>query len=133
MIAVAWYPERCIHSARCVAGLPGVSDPARKPWVDLKGHSADEIAAVAQRCPSGALQLRRKDTTGRRGPSEQPEAAYQGGRNTDPASGEQGRQQSSAQGAALLGHGQLLLHLERCTACREWRRLDQSGVAGPAG
>jgi uncharacterized Fe-S cluster protein YjdI/CDGSH-type Zn-finger protein len=60
-IAVAWYPDRCIHSARCVAGLPDVFDPGRKPWILLEGHSADEIAAVVQRCPAGALQYRRKD------------------------------------------------------------------------
>src|SRR5919202_523425 len=60
-IEVAWYPERCIHSARCVAGLPDVFDPGRKPWVVLEGHSADEIAAVVQRCPTGALHYRRKD------------------------------------------------------------------------
>jgi uncharacterized Fe-S cluster protein YjdI/CDGSH-type Zn-finger protein len=60
-IAVAWYPERCIHSARCVAGLPDVFDPGRKPWVVLEGHSADEIAAVVQRCPTGALHFRRND------------------------------------------------------------------------
>jgi uncharacterized Fe-S cluster protein YjdI/CDGSH-type Zn-finger protein len=60
-IAVEWYPERCIHSGRCVAGLPDVFDPARKPWVDPAGHSADEIAAVIQNCPTGALHFRRKD------------------------------------------------------------------------
>jgi uncharacterized Fe-S cluster protein YjdI/CDGSH-type Zn-finger protein len=60
-IEVDWYPERCIHSARCVAGLPDVFDPKRKPWVDLKGHSGDEIAAVVQRCPTVALHFRRKD------------------------------------------------------------------------
>jgi uncharacterized Fe-S cluster protein YjdI/CDGSH-type Zn-finger protein len=60
-IAVAWYPERCIHSARCVAGLPDVFDPGRKPWVVPEGHSADEIAVVVQRCPTGALHFQRKD------------------------------------------------------------------------
>jgi len=60
-IAVAWYPERCIHSARCIAGLPDVFDPGRKPWVVLEGHTADEIAAVVQRCPTGALHFSRKD------------------------------------------------------------------------
>jgi uncharacterized Fe-S cluster protein YjdI/CDGSH-type Zn-finger protein len=60
-IAVDWYPERCIHSARCVADLPDVFDPRRKPWIELGSHSADQLAAVVERCPSGALHYRRKD------------------------------------------------------------------------
>jgi uncharacterized Fe-S cluster protein YjdI len=60
-IAVAWFPERCIHSARCIAGLPDVFDPRRRPWVVPDGHTADEIAAVVQRCPTGALHFRRTD------------------------------------------------------------------------
>jgi uncharacterized Fe-S cluster protein YjdI/CDGSH-type Zn-finger protein len=60
-IAVDWYPERCIHSARCVAGLPDVFDPRRKPWIVLEDHTADQIAAVVERCPTGALHYRRKD------------------------------------------------------------------------
>ena len=60
-IAVAWYPERCVHSARCIAGLPDVFDPGRKPWVVLEGHTADEIAAVVQHCPTGALHFSRRD------------------------------------------------------------------------
>jgi uncharacterized Fe-S cluster protein YjdI/CDGSH-type Zn-finger protein len=60
-IAVDWYPERCIHSARCVAGLPDVFDPRRKPWIELWDHSADQLAAVVERCPTGALHYRRKD------------------------------------------------------------------------
>jgi uncharacterized Fe-S cluster protein YjdI/CDGSH-type Zn-finger protein len=63
-IAVDWYPERCIHSGRCVAGLPDVFDPGRRPWIAPGGHSADEIAAVVQHCPSGALHVRRKDGGG---------------------------------------------------------------------
>jgi uncharacterized Fe-S cluster protein YjdI len=61
-IAVAWYPERCLHTARCIMGLPDVFDPRRRPWIVLEGHTADEIAAVVERCPRGhargALPLR---------------------------------------------------------------------------
>jgi uncharacterized Fe-S cluster protein YjdI/CDGSH-type Zn-finger protein len=60
-IAVEWYPERCLHTARCIAGLPDVFDPRRRPWIVLEGHTADEIAEVVQRCPTGALHFRRLD------------------------------------------------------------------------
>ena len=60
-IAVEWYPERCLHTARCIAGLPDVFDPRRRPWIVLDGHTADEIAEVVQRCPTGALHFRRLD------------------------------------------------------------------------
>jgi CDGSH-type Zn-finger protein/uncharacterized Fe-S cluster protein YjdI len=68
-IAVDWFPERCIHSARCALGLPDVFDPKRRPWIMLDGQpgeqpagrTADEIAAVVARCPTGALHVRRKD------------------------------------------------------------------------
>ena len=60
-IAIGWYPERCLHTARCIAGLPDVFDPRRRPWIVPEGHTADEIAAVVQRCPTGALQYERLD------------------------------------------------------------------------
>lgn len=59
---------RCIHAARCSHGLPQVFDPKRKPWVAPDEASADELAEVVARCPSGALTLERKDG----GPAEAP-------------------------------------------------------------
>ena len=32
-IAVYWKPEYCIHTARCLQGLPQVFDVRRRPWV----------------------------------------------------------------------------------------------------
>ena len=60
-IAIAWYPKRCIHAARCIAGLPDVFDPRRQPWVMLGDHTADDLAEIVQHCPSGALHFTRKD------------------------------------------------------------------------
>lgn len=60
-IAVEWYPERCLHTARCIQGLPDVFDPRRKPWIELGEHTADELAEVVERCPTGALHYRRLD------------------------------------------------------------------------
>ena len=59
-IAVIWKPELCIHSAKCVEGLPKVFDPERKPWIDPKAATTDEIKAQVGKCPSGALSWQAK-------------------------------------------------------------------------
>lgn len=76
-IVVHWDSDRCLHSERCVSGLPAVFDFARRPWVDATGAPADRIAAVIDTCPSGALSYTRTDgaPNGRRGR----------GRDEDPA------------------------------------------------
>jgi uncharacterized Fe-S cluster protein YjdI len=60
-IAVHWHPSRCIHSERCIRGLPQVFQPDAHPWIQVDGATADEIAAVVARCPSGALHVERLD------------------------------------------------------------------------
>ena len=57
-ITVEYDAARCIHVAECVKGLPAVFDPNRRPWVDPDAATADEIAAVVRRCPTGALHYR---------------------------------------------------------------------------
>jgi CDGSH-type Zn-finger protein len=47
-----------------------VFDADRRPWVDPAAADADEIAAVIERCPTGALQYDRHDG----GPAEEPPA-----------------------------------------------------------
>jgi uncharacterized Fe-S cluster protein YjdI/CDGSH-type Zn-finger protein len=69
-IAVSFEAERCIHSGMCLRGLPEVFDTARRPWILPQAASADAIAAVITRCPSGALRYRRLDG----GPEETPDA-----------------------------------------------------------
>lgn len=69
-IAVYWNPRVCMHAARCVAGLPGVFKPGERPWVHVDAASADDIAEVITRCPSGALHFERLDG----GPAEEPDA-----------------------------------------------------------
>ena len=60
-IDVIFHPERCIHAAKCVKGLPKVFDVNKKPWVNVDEEEADEIANVIEQCPSGALEYTRKD------------------------------------------------------------------------
>jgi len=59
---------RCLHFAECVRGLPQVFDVANRPWIQPQNASADDVAEVVRRCPSGALHYRLE---GR--PREQPE------------------------------------------------------------
>lgn len=59
--AVTFDAKRCIHAAECVHGLPTVFDPKAKPWIQPGEVEVDALAAVIQRCPSGALKLERKD------------------------------------------------------------------------
>ena len=48
---------RCFHAAECVKGAPNVFDPKGKPWVQPDGASVDELVAVVDRCPTGALSV----------------------------------------------------------------------------
>jgi CDGSH-type Zn-finger protein/uncharacterized Fe-S cluster protein YjdI len=60
-LAVLYDPQRCIHAAECVRGLPEVFDSAQRPWIAPDGAAADRLAEVIRRCPSGALHYERKD------------------------------------------------------------------------
>lgn len=68
-IVVHWDSDRCFHSERCTSGLPSVFNRSRRPWVDVQGASPDDIAAVIDTCPSGALTYTRSNgaPVGRRG------------------------------------------------------------------
>ena len=45
----------CAHVEYCVEGLPAVFDRSRTPWIDPDAASVEEIIAICERCPSGAL------------------------------------------------------------------------------
>ena len=60
-ITVTFDPGLCIHSGKCVLGLPAVFDVRRKRWVRPEAASADAVAAQVEKCPSGALQYSRPD------------------------------------------------------------------------
>ena len=59
---------RCLHFAECVRGLPQVFDVKKRPWIQPENASAEEVAEVVRRCPSGALHYRLEG-----GPPEEPE------------------------------------------------------------
>ena len=75
-LAVVWQPSLCIHSEKCFHGLPGVFDPARRPWIDVNAAGAEEIIAQVGRCPSGALSIEYPPGAGA---SATPAAPGQGG------------------------------------------------------
>jgi uncharacterized Fe-S cluster protein YjdI len=54
---VVWNPDKCIHSAICIKGLPRVFRRNERPWIDLNGAGDEEIIAQVKACPSGALSL----------------------------------------------------------------------------
>jgi CDGSH-type Zn-finger protein/uncharacterized Fe-S cluster protein YjdI len=60
-IKVTYDLNRCIHAAECVKGLRSVFNPEKRPWIQPENASADQIAEVVQRCPTGALHFERKD------------------------------------------------------------------------
>lgn len=59
--AVTFDPGLCIHSGRCVRGLPAVFDVRRRRWIAVEAASGDAIEAQIAKCPSGALTFLRRD------------------------------------------------------------------------
>ena len=54
-----WYDaRRCRHAAECVRGDAAVFETGRKPWIQPELGTADHIADVVRRCPTGALHYR---------------------------------------------------------------------------
>ena len=58
-IVVGWNSALCTHSARCFNELGTVFDPKARPWVNIAGAPADDVARQVDRCPSGALRWKR--------------------------------------------------------------------------
>jgi CDGSH-type Zn-finger protein/uncharacterized Fe-S cluster protein YjdI len=60
-IVVTFDPRRCIHAEECIHGLPGVFEKDRRPWIDPNEGTPEAIAAVVEKCPTGALCYERLD------------------------------------------------------------------------
>jgi uncharacterized Fe-S cluster protein YjdI/CDGSH-type Zn-finger protein len=60
-LEVSFDLDLCIHVGECLRGRPDVFKLNRRPWVVPDASSADQVAEVVLRCPSGALQFRRLD------------------------------------------------------------------------
>lgn len=70
-IVVEFEAARCIHAAECVHGLPDVFDADARPWIQPEHASADAIAEVVHRCPTGALRYQRTDGAPPENPAEE--------------------------------------------------------------
>lgn len=53
-----WRPKLCIHSEKCVKGLPKVFKPKEKPWIQTENSTKEELTDQIMQCPSGALGYR---------------------------------------------------------------------------
>jgi uncharacterized Fe-S cluster protein YjdI/CDGSH-type Zn-finger protein len=69
-VTVFYDRGRCLHFAECLRGLPQVFDVEKRPWIQPGNASAEQVAEVVRRCPSGALHYRLEE--GLREEPEQP-------------------------------------------------------------
>lgn len=69
-IEVSFDLDICVHIGECLRGDAKVFDLERRPWVLPDEATAEQVAEVVRRCPSGALKYRRLDGA----PGEQHEA-----------------------------------------------------------
>lgn len=60
-IEVTFDPNLCAHAGLCLRGLPEVFNLQARPWMQPEHATADDLAEVVRRCPSGALTYRRLD------------------------------------------------------------------------
>src|SRR5207245_8990149 len=60
-IEVSFDLDQCVHIGECLRGDTAVFQLKRRPWVLADEASAEVVAQVVERCPSGALQYRRLD------------------------------------------------------------------------
>jgi CDGSH-type Zn-finger protein/uncharacterized Fe-S cluster protein YjdI len=61
-LTLTFETKRCIHARFCVTGAPTVFlANVQGPWIHPDTMDVERLAAIAQECPSGAIQYRRKD------------------------------------------------------------------------
>ncbi len=68
-LVVVFEGRRCIHSRQCVLSRPDVFVPdVEGEWIHPDQATSEEIAALAQSCPSGAITYERLDGGKEEGP-----------------------------------------------------------------
>lgn len=71
--------KACIHARRCVLGLPGVFNPDARPWIQPGDTRTEDIVAVIEACPSGALTYARKSGPGETAPKSNTVRVWENG------------------------------------------------------
>ena len=56
-VTVVWQSGKCLHSAICINGLPGVFNTKASPWINVKNSDTQTIINQVKQCPSGALSF----------------------------------------------------------------------------
>lgn len=54
-VIITFEASKCIHSAKCVNGLPEVFNVTARPWINVEEAATEKIVNQVQKCPSGAL------------------------------------------------------------------------------
>ena len=54
-VLVTFDPNLCMHMGECLRGDPAVFDRSRPDWIHPESASAERVAEIVSRCPSGAL------------------------------------------------------------------------------
>jgi CDGSH-type Zn-finger protein/uncharacterized Fe-S cluster protein YjdI len=62
-IDVVWDGRLCIHVGECTRARGALFEIGRQPWCEPDSAEVDVVAAVVERCPSGALSYSRPDGT----------------------------------------------------------------------
>lgn len=60
-ITIVWKPDLCTHAGVCVRTLPQVYNVNKRPWIEPKNATTDELIKQIENCPSGALSYRRNN------------------------------------------------------------------------
>lgn len=60
-VDVTWDGRLCLHVGECTRAEGELFESGRKPWCTPGAALTDEIGAVVERCPTGALSISRAD------------------------------------------------------------------------
>lgn len=59
-VTILWKSGLCIHSEKCVNGLPEVFNINSSPWINPKNADSKAIIEQVSKCPSGALSIKKE-------------------------------------------------------------------------